>query len=64
MFVSFTQCYPTISEQVAPSLEFEGQFEKGRTIAKAMLGRLSNNPNVLDHLSEATISEATISRQL
>ena len=24
-----------------------------------MLGRLSNNPNVLDQLSEATISEAT-----
>ena len=29
MFVSFRQRYPIISEQVAPSLEFEGQFERG-----------------------------------
>ena len=53
--VSFRQRYPTISEQVAPSLEFKGQFKKGRTVTKAMLGRLSNNPNFLDQLFEATI---------
>ena len=29
-----------------------------------MLGRVSSNPNVLDQLSEATISKATIPRQL
>ena len=29
---------------------------KGRVVTKAMLGRLSGNPNVLDHFSEATVS--------
>ena len=29
---------------------------KGRAVTKAMLGRLSGNPNVLDHFSEATVS--------
>ena len=28
VLVSFRQCYPTISEQVASLLEFEGQFER------------------------------------
>ena len=29
---------------------------KGHTVTKAMLGRLSGNPNVLDHFFEATVS--------
>ena len=41
-----------------------GSIWKRRTVTKAMLGRLSSNPNVLVHLSEATISEATFLRQL
>ena len=49
ILVSFRQCYPTISEWVAPSLEFWGSIRKGRTVTKAMLGHLSSNPNVLDH---------------
>ena len=42
---------------------FKGH-SKGRTITKAMLRRLSSNPNVLDQSFEATISEATVPRQL
>ena len=32
-------------------------------VTKAMLGYLSNNPNALDQLSEARISEATFPRK-
>ena len=35
---------------------FQVNSIKGRAVTKAMLGRLSGNPNVLDHFSEATVS--------
>ena len=58
--MSFRQCYPTIEEQVAPSLEFSGQFDfRDVWSLKQRQDALVVNPNVLDHFYRGDHFEAT-----